>query len=113
MALTKQSYCNRITNIIKTYVIPELLRSGSPELESFALQVNENSWGLHAFRHWFTVQLVLDTDNPNTIASFRGDASILSAYAYLQNKGELVQRYEQIGESHVDSLLQEVNKIGM
>lgn len=96
MAITEANYCKRIKNIVTKYVIPELLKSDSVELNMFAQSVNEGSWGLHAFRHWFTVMLVLNNEDINSIAFWRGDVSLATAYAYLQDKGELMDRYTQV-----------------
>lgn len=105
MALTERSYCNRISNIMVNYVIPELLKSEDPELIGFAMNVTEGSWGLHAFRHWFTVQLVLNNEDANSIASWRGDSSTKTAFAYLQNKGVLMHKYTEVTNKVSDYII--------
>ncbi|MFD1903743.1 hypothetical protein ACFTAO_42665 [Paenibacillus rhizoplanae] len=84
MAISKQSYCKKIVSIMREIVLPELLRSDDTELRVFGMMLNESNWGLHAFRHWFTVQLVLNGEDINSIAFWRGDASLESAFIYLQ-----------------------------
>ncbi|MET0018268.1 hypothetical protein [Oscillibacter sp.] len=111
LALQKQSYCNRIERIVEKYVIPELLKSNNIELHAFALSVNENGWGLHAFRHWYTVQLVLNGEDANSIAFFRGDSSTKTAFWYIQNKGELLKRYTKVNDQISNELLQTISRM--
>ena len=111
MALTKHAYCNRISNIVNKYVIPELIKSNDPELKVFAMKVNENRWGLHAFRHWYTVQLVLNNEDSNSIAFFRGDNSMKTAFTYIQNKGELMKRYTKINNLISDELIKVISEM--
>ncbi|WP_410496328.1 hypothetical protein QTL86_02000 [Cellulosilyticum sp. ST5] len=99
IGLTKKAYCKRIKQVMKKYVVPELLKSKESELITYGLLVNENSWGVHAFRHWFTVQLVLNDEDINSIASWRGDRSLQSSFTYLQNKGEIMKKYRKANEN--------------
>lgn len=99
IALTKKAYCKRITHIMNKYIVPEMLKSKDPQLVTYGLLINENSWGVHAFRHWFTVQLVLNGEDINSIASWRGDSSLKSAFTYLQNKGEIMRKYGEANEN--------------
>jgi integrase len=110
MAISKQSYCNRISNIMFKTVVPELLKSDDGELKVFGLMLNENSWGLHAFRHWFTVQLVLNGEDLNGIAFWRGDASLESAYIYLQNKGEIMKKYQKANEIVANKIMNSISE---
>lgn len=105
MALTKHAYCNRVQSIVRKYVIPELIVSEDIELKAFAMKMNSGNWGLHAFRHWFTVQLVLDGLDANQIAFWRGDKSTKTAFVYLQNKGILMQKYKKISNEVTDDLI--------
>lgn len=109
MALTKEAYCKRIMNIMYKHVLPVLLKSDDVELRTYALLLNEHRWGLHAFRHWFTVQLVLNGEDINSIASWRGDKSLRSAYVYLQNKGELMRKYRQANENVANWVLTQIS----
>jgi len=111
MALTKHAYCNRIINIIKKYVIPELLTSNDTELKAFALCMNEGNWGLHAFRHWYTVQLVLNNEDVNSVAFLRGDSSTKTAFTYIQNKGELINRYTKVVNMVSDDLIRVISEM--
>jgi len=111
MALTKHAYCNRVINIVEKYVIPELLTSDDTELKVFAMKMNEGNWGLHAFRHWYTVQLVLNNEDANSIAFLRGDTSTKTAFAYIQNKGELMKRYTKVSNLISDDLIQIISEM--
>lgn len=111
IALTKQAYCSRITRIVEEYVMPELLLSNDIELKVFAMKMNEGSWGLHAFRHWYTVQLVLNGEDANSIAFLRGDTSTKTAFTYIQNKGELMKRYTKVSNLVSDELIQVISEM--
>ncbi|MCK8489246.1 hypothetical protein M0651_18905 [Paenibacillus sp. MBLB2552] len=110
MAISKQSYCKKIVNIMRENVLPELLRSDDIELKVFGMILNESNWGLHAFRHWFTVQLVLNGEDINGIAFWRGDSSLETAFAYLQNKGEIMRLYEKASEEVGNDIINAINK---
>lgn len=111
MALTKHAYCNRVINIVEKYVIPELLTSDDTELKVFAMTMNEGNWGVHAFRHWYTVQLVLNNEDANSIAFLRGDISTKSAFTYIQNKGELMKQYTKVSNLISDDLIQVISEM--
>lgn len=110
MAISKQSYCKKIVNIMRGIVLPELLRSDDTELKVFGMMLNESNWGLHAFRHWFTVQLVLNGEDINGIAFWRGDSSLETAFAYLQNKGEIMRLYQKASEEIGNDIINAINK---
>lgn len=112
MAMSKPSYCKRISNIMFKTVVPELLKSDDSELRTYGLLLNENSWGLHAFRHWFSVQLVLNGEDLNGIAFWRGDTSLESAYTYLQNKGELMKKYQKANDIVANKIIDTISKEG-
>jgi len=59
----------------------------------------ENRLGLHALRHWFSVQLVLNGEDIGQIQYWRGDKTPESAFLYLQNKGDLVRELEDAGDA--------------
>jgi len=110
MAISKQSYCNKISNIISKTVIPELLKSDDSELKTFGLLLNENSWGLHAFRHWFSVQLVLNGEDLCGIATWRGDTSLKSAFTYLQNKGALMKVFKKANDLVANKIIDSIRR---
>lgn len=110
MAISKQSYCKKIIRIMRKVALPEFLKSDDVQLKTFGMMLNERNWGLHAFRHWFTVQLVLNGEDANSIAFWRGDTSIETAYAYLQNKGEIMRLYENASEKVGNDIMNAIKK---
>ncbi|WP_140417732.1 site-specific integrase [Desulfosporosinus sp. FKA] len=108
MALSKQSYCKRIKEIMFNTVVPELLKSDDRELKTYGMLLNENNWGLHAFRHWFTVQLVLNGEDLDGIAFWRGDTSLQTAYTYLQNKGEIMKKYQKANDIVANKIINRI-----
>ena len=104
MGLTKEAYRRRIVRIVRKYVVPELIASNDVELKVFAMKTNESYWGVHSFRHWFSVQLVLNGEDVNGIAYWRGDDSLKTAYYYLRRKGELMKLYTKINNEVADNL---------
>lgn len=96
-AITYPSYLGRFHAIVKDEIVPILLRSDDPEVVSYGRILLGNSISPHIFRHWYTVQLVLN--GVNDVASlmyWRGDRSPESALTYLQNKGELEKQYKKV-----------------
>lgn len=108
MAISKQSYSNRIIKIMRENVLPELLISNDVELRSFGLLLNENNWGLHAFRHFFSIVLTLNGATLEELASWRGDSNINSSFVYLQNKGELMKKYKQANDKVAEGIMKEI-----
>lgn len=110
MAISVRSYTDRILKVFEEYIIPEILKSDDVELQAFAMLIAENSFGLHAFRHWFTVQLVLNDEDLNSIASWRGDSSIESSKTYLMNKGKLMKKYKNANNKVAIEILTKIAK---
>ena len=108
MAISKQSYSNRILKIMRENVLPELLTSDDIELRSFGLLLNENNWGLHAFRHLFSVILTLNGVSLEELASWRGDSNLNSSLVYLQNKGQLMKKYKQANENVAKGIVKQI-----
>lgn len=86
LAMTKQNYRYCFDQLVKKYLQPELLKSHDPRLVSFGQLLLDHSIGPHVFRHFFTVQLVLDGADVATVMWYRGDRNPSSALAYLQGK---------------------------
>lgn len=110
MALTVRSYTNRIKKVFYEHALPEMLKTTDIEVRTFAKLVNENSFGLHAFRHWFTVQLLLNEEDLTGIAFWRGDSSLQSAHSYLMNKGEIMKRYVKANNIVAEKISKEITK---
>lgn len=110
MALSVRSYTNRIKKVLYEYAIPEMMRSDDVGVRTFAKLVDENSFGLHAFRHWYTVQLLLNDEDLTGIAFWRGDNSLQSAQTYMVNKGELMNRYKKSNNIIAEQIINEIAK---
>ena len=94
MAMTVDSYNKRIMKIYNR-VLEYCRTSKNVELQKYYdIMISGNyTWGPHAFRHWFTVQLLLRECDAEQIRTLRGDKRIESAEEYLKNKGVLLQYY--------------------
>jgi integrase len=76
----------------------------------FGQLLYENKLMPHSLRHWFSVQLALRGEDIAQIQFWRGDKSPESAFAYLQNKGDLIRELESTGEMLFDILMDEGEK---
>lgn len=92
-AMTVSGYRERIRKLFWDHVMPALKNSPEKNLQLFYYQMQNHSWGAHAFRHWYTVFLVLDGCSDVELKDWRGDRSILSSQTYLERKGELQKKY--------------------
>jgi len=106
-AMTYDAYRNRFTALVTEYFRPALIESDDPECKLYGQLLYENKLGLHALRHWFSVQLVLHGEDVAQIQFWRGDKSPESAFAYLQNKGDLVRELETSSEFLTEILMRE------
>lgn len=93
-ALTSKSLTKRIKKLFYQHVVPSLERDNNYKFQLFFKEIERHTWGLHAFRHWFTVSLVLKGCDERQIQEYRGDASPKSARHYLERKGELQILYD-------------------
>ena len=84
------------------------MTSDDVELRSFGLLLNENNWGLHAFRHFFSVVLTLSGATLEELATWRGDSNLNSSLIYLQNKGELMKKYRQANENVAEGIVKQI-----
>ena len=91
MAMTYDSYRKKFQKLITEYVRPVLLKHESPECRLYGEMLYEHSLGLHALRHFYSVQLVLMGEDIAGLQYWRGDSSPESALLYLQNKGDLMK----------------------
>lgn len=98
MALTKASLRDRINRLFKEHVLPSLASDKNQKLQTFYAQMMNYSWGAHAFRHWFTVSLVLLGCDEVVIQSARGDRNRNSSKIYLERKGELQNLYKSAAD---------------
>ena len=98
-AMTYPVYVSRVRKLINQHLKP-LLRESADEREVvFARELDSRKLAPHAFRHVFTVMLVLLGLNAGDIQKYRGDSSPESALEYMKNKGELMLIVKNIHES--------------
>jgi len=105
MALTYADYRRRFSILLDEHVRPALLQSEDPECKIYGQLLYENRLGLHALRHWYSVQLVLHGEDIAQIQYWRGDKSPESAFAYLQDKGDLLKELENANECLAEVLM--------
>lgn len=89
-ALTYYNYRKKFKDLVENHLRPLLLDHENSECRIYGQLLYEHSIGLHVFRHWFSVQLVLMGEDIAQIQYWRGDSDPQSAFDYLQNKGELL-----------------------
>jgi integrase len=105
LAMTYDDYSRRFSILVEKHFRPALLESADPECRIYGQLLYENRLGLHALRHWFSVQLVLNGEDIAQIQYWRGDKTPESALLYLQNKGDLIRELGDAGTSLSDMLL--------
>jgi integrase len=104
-AMTCKDYARRFKALADDHFRPALLKSDDPECRIYGQLLYENRLSSHALRHWFSVQLVLRGENIAQIQYWRGDDNPTSAFAYLQNKGDLVNELKKAGGLLADMLI--------
>ena len=96
-AMTESAYRKRVKALFWNFVLPSCENDADPDLANFYIQMKsgERTWGPHAFRHLFTVAVVLMLPDADvaTVQSLRGDRSPASAQDYLRNKPIFRQKY--------------------
>jgi len=97
LAMTYNDYYRRFSSLVNNHLRPALLESDDNECRIYGQLLCENTLGLHALRHWFSVQLVLYGEDIAQIQYWRGDTTPESALLYLQNKGDLVRELDSTG----------------
>ncbi|MDR2712737.1 MAG: hypothetical protein LBB91_06440 [Clostridiales bacterium] len=106
MAMTYDDYRGRFQKLVEEYFRPELLKSLDPQLRIYGQLLYENRLGPQSLRHFYTVQLVLRGEDIANIQFWRGDQSPQSAFAYLQNKGDLNRELEESNDRLARLLLE-------
>ena len=110
MALTYADYRRRFSILVDEHFRTALLRNEDPECRIYGQMLYENRLGLHALRHLFSTQLVLHGEGIAQIQYWRGDKSPESAFAYLQDKGDLQKELENANELLADVLMAQGSK---
>lgn len=93
--MTISGYRKRIKKLLMKYILPNLQNSSNESEKIFFMNMLTKTWGAHAFRHWFSVALVLEGYDEIMLQNARGDKSIKASEDYLRNKGELMKLYKQ------------------
>ncbi|GHV10528.1 hypothetical protein FACS1894219_00110 [Clostridia bacterium] len=109
-ALTYTAYQNKFYTLVDNHFRNELLKSDDPELRIYGQMLYEVRLGLHALRHWYSVQLVLHGEDIAQVQYWRGDKNPQSAFTYLRNKGDLVRELETGNEFLMEILMSEGEK---
>jgi integrase len=104
-AMTYTDYSRRFASLVNNRFRPAMIESDDPECKLYGQLLYENKLGLHALRHWFSVQLVLQGEDIAQIQFWRGDKSPESAFVYLQNKGDLVRELERTSADFINIAL--------
>ena len=95
-AMTVDRYSARVKNLFYKYILPSCENDANPDLALFYLQMKNHTWGLHSFRHWFTVFLLYcGVDDLARLKDLRGDKGDNSARDYLKRKGVLMNIYKK------------------
>lgn len=95
MAMTYDDYARRFSALVNKHFRAVLLTCDDPELRIYGQLLYENRLGLHALRHWYSVQLVLRGEDIAQVQYWRGDKNPESAFEYLQDKGDLTKELEK------------------
>ncbi len=106
MAMTYDDYARRFADLVDSHFRAALLECEDPELRIYGQLLYENTLTTHALRHWFSVQLVLRGEDVAQIQFWRGDKNPESAFAYLQDKGDLARELESANEYLAEALLE-------
>lgn len=110
-ARSYDSYYRLFSNIIRNEIVPIFLQSDCPETVVYGKLLTEHSLSPHVFRHWYTVQLVLAGYDVAELMTARGDKNPLSAYTYIQNKGELAKQYSKVSDETFNYMLWAAKKL--
>ncbi len=105
LAMTYDDYARRFAALIDDHFRAVLLECDDPELRIYGQLLYENNLTTHALRHWFSVQLVLRGEDIAQIQFWRGDKNPESAFAYLQDKGDLVKELERTNDIFAEILM--------
>lgn len=107
-AMTYEDYRRKFESLVNIYLRPMLLGSQDPRLRIYGQLLCENQLTPHSARHWFSCELAIRGEDAAGLQFWRGDRSPQSAFTYLQNKGDLIDRLSHTG----DQLAQLMMKMG-
>ena len=101
LAMTKKGLRERLDKLFYDHVLPSCKDDPDIDMQVFYRRMQGRTWGGHAFRHWFSVILVLCDCDQAKIMSFRGDRNPRSAMIYLERKGVFQQKYSKAIEKNI------------
>lgn len=110
-ALTVSDYRDKMHRLINKHLKKDLANSGDDFLIYYSTILMQYRLSPHAFRHWFTVTLVLDGKSPNEISSLRGDSSTSTALWYCSRKTEIEQAIKHSNTKMMNQILSQVKEI--
>lgn len=108
-AMTYDDYYARFRTLTDKHLRPFLLKSEDAECRIYGQLLCENKISPHILRHWYSVQLALRGEDIAQLQFWRGDNNPLSAFTYLQNKGDMVRELARANQ-FLSELLMEVGK---
>jgi len=112
-AMTYKNYKRRFEKLVTQHFRKALLENEDPNMRIYGQLLYENKLTPHSLRHWYSVQLALRGEDIAQIQYWRGDKSPESAFAYLQNKGDLIRELVATSEFLFDILMDEgAKKLG-
>ena len=106
-AMTYKDYSRRFDKLVTQHFRKTLIENEDPLMRIYGQLLYENNLGTHSLRHFYSVQLVLHGEDIAQIQYWRGDRSPESAFAYLQNKGDLIRELEYNSGLLFDILMDE------
>ena len=105
-AMTKSGLAARVKSLFFNHVLPSCKNDPSIELQRFYREIQDHTWGEHAFRHYYTILLIACGVNDAVILkTMRGDKNPRSAETYLKNKGLIMKLYKDAVKRFADMIL--------
>ncbi|HEY5557555.1 hypothetical protein [Acetobacterium sp.] len=104
--LAVQTYCRYVKSLFNRYGLPKIEKYIASlhiyeHKQKYAMYIDrykEEYPGAHMFRHFYTLYLISHIKNINAmqLMAWRGDRSMESSIAYINNKGIFMERYKEI-----------------
>ena len=110
-ALRYDAYLARFQQLVRIYLVPELLESSDPELKGYGLLLSEHRLACHTLRHCFSIFLVELGEDLQGLQFYRGDASLESSQPYLNDKSDLKARLRQTQSELIELLTAMVSSL--
>ena len=94
-AMTYEAYRKTFKKVIRE-CIPIMLASDDAKIRHYGMDLQQYDYGMHVFRHFFSVMLVLSGVDLPDLMAYRGDKSPESSLTYLNHKSELDRKYREV-----------------